>query len=70
MFAALRNVLLTSTAHLLDKNWCLASDEKKIKWLLNGVSYADFHTNVNLFKYVQSFISQSIRFLICNCLLF
>ena len=53
MFAALRNVLLTCAAHLLGIKWCLASDKKKIKWFLYGVSDADFHTNVNLFEYVQ-----------------
>ena len=31
-------------------------------------SDADFQTNVNLFEYVQSFISQSIRF--CDLQLF
>ena len=36
--------------------------KKKNDWLLNGISPADFQTNVSLFQLVQSFISLSNRF--------
>ena len=36
--------------------------KKKNDWLLNGISTADFQTNVSLFQLVQSFISLSNRF--------
>ena len=51
-FAALRENLFT---------YC-ASDKKKIDWLLNGISTADFQINVRLFQLAQSFISLSNRF--------
>ena len=47
---------------LLRDKWRLASDKKKIKLLLNGDPHVDFQTNVNLFRCVQSFISQTNRF--------
>ena len=62
VFAALRTVLLTSASHLLRDKWRLASDKKKIKLLLSGDPDVDFQTNVNLFRCVQSFISQTNRF--------
>ena len=41
-FAALRNILLASAAHLLGDTWLSASDEKRIDWLLNGVPDIEF----------------------------
>ena len=35
---------------------------EKNDWFLNGISNADFQTNVKLCQYVQSFISLSDRF--------
>ena len=35
---------------------------KKIDWLLNGISTADFQINIRLFQLVQSFILLSHRF--------
>ena len=47
-FAALmREKLFTSLAQLL---------KKKIDWLLNGISTADFQINIRLFQLAQSFI--------------
>ena len=61
-FAALREILFTSAAHLLGDGWLNASDKRKIDWFLNGVPGIDFQLNENLFLSVQSFISQSNRF--------
>ena len=61
-FAALRETLFTSAAQLLGNRWHCASDKKKIDWLLNGISTADFQINVRLFQLVHSFISLSNRF--------
>ena len=62
-FAALREKLFTSAAQLLGNRWHYASDKKKIDWLVNGISTADFQINVRLFQLVQSFsISLSNRF--------
>ena len=41
-FAALCEKLFTSAAQLLGNRWHGASDKKKIDWLLNGISTADF----------------------------
>ena len=60
-FAALREKLFTSAAHLLENRWHCASDKKKIDWLLNGTSTSDFLINVRLFQLVQSFILLSNR---------
>ena len=61
-FAAQRETLFTSAAQLLGNRWHCASDKKKIDWLLNGISTADFQINVRLFQLVHSFISLSNRF--------
>ena len=61
-FATLRENLSTSAAQLLGKRWHCASDNTKIDWLLNGISTADFQSNVRLFQPFQSFISLSNRF--------
>jgi len=58
-FAALCEKLFTSAAQLLGNRWHGASEKKKINWLLNGISTADFQINVRLFQLVQSFISLS-----------
>ena len=58
-FAALLEKFFTSTAQLLENRWHSASDKKKIVWLLNGISTADFQINIRLFQLVQSFISLS-----------
>ena len=58
-FAALCEKLFTSAAQLLGNRWHGASDKKKIDWLLNGISTADFQISVRLFQLVQSFISLS-----------
>ena len=56
-FAALmREKLFTSVAQLLGYRWHCASDKKKIDWLLNGISTADFQINIRLFQLAQSFI--------------
>ena len=47
-FAALREKLFTSAAHLLENRWHCASDKKKIDWLLNGISNSDFLINITL----------------------
>ena len=44
IYAALRTVLLTSASPLLGDRWSLASDKKKIKWLLNGNPNVDLQT--------------------------
>ena len=54
-FAALHEKLFTPTAQLLGSGWHCASDKKKIDWLLNGISVADFQINLRLFQLVQSF---------------
>ena len=61
-FAALCKTLFTSTAQLLGNRWHCSSDKKKINWLLNGISSADFQINVWLFQLVQLFISLSNHF--------
>lgn len=48
-FATLRETLFSSAAHLLGDKWLLASDKKRIDFLLNGVPGLDFQINVNLF---------------------
>ena len=59
-FAALCEKLFTSAAQLLGNRWHGASDKKKIDWLLNGISTADFQIKViGCFQLVQSFISLS-----------
>ena len=45
-FAALCEKLFTSAAQLLGNRWHCASDKKKIDWLLNGISTADFQINL------------------------
>ena len=45
-FAALCEKLFTSAAKLLGNRWHCASDKKKIDWLLNGISTADFQINL------------------------
>ena len=45
-FAALRNILLASAAHILGNKWLAASDKKKKNWLLSGVPDIEFQTNV------------------------
>ena len=46
-FAALmREKLFTSLAQLHGYRWHCASDKKKIDWLLNGISTADFQINL------------------------
>ena len=49
-FAALCEKLFTSAAQLLGNRWHGASDKKKIDWLLNGISTADFQIKVRLFS--------------------
>ena len=41
-FAALREILFASAAHLLGDRWLSASYKGKIDWLLNGVLGIDF----------------------------
>ena len=50
------SILLSTVAQLLGYRWHCASDKKKIDWLLNGISTADFQINVRLFQLAQSFI--------------
>ena len=45
-FAALFEKLFTSAAQLLGNRWHCASEKKKIDWLLNGISTADFQINL------------------------
>ena len=54
-FASLRGTLFSSAAHLLGTKWLLASDKKRIDFLLNGVPGLDFQINVNLLSSLQSF---------------
>ena len=61
-FAALREKLSASAAHLLGNRWHCASDRKKVDWFLTCISHDDFDTNVTFFQYVQSFISLFNRF--------
>ena len=49
-FAALCEKLFTSAVQLLGNRWHGASDKKKIDWLLNGISTADFQIKVRLFS--------------------
>ena len=49
-FAALCEKLFTSAAQLFGNRWHGASDKKKIDWLLNGISTADFQIKVRLFS--------------------
>ena len=49
-FAALCEKLFTSALQLLGNRWHGASDKKKIDWLLNGISTADFQIKVRLFS--------------------
>ena len=41
---------------VLGNRWHCASDNKKIDWLLNGTSTADFQIIIRLFQLVQSFV--------------
>ena len=67
-FAALREKLFASAARLLENKWhCAFRDNKKVDWFLNGISHADFETNVRFFQYfsivyflVQPFLLTSI----------
>ena len=47
---------------VLENRWHCASDNKKIDWLLNGTSTADFQIIIRLFQLVQSFVSLLNRF--------
>ena len=62
-FALLHEILFASAAHLLADKWLSASYHRNIDWILNGVAAIHFKHNVHLFHSVQSFISQSNRFL-------
>ena len=48
-FAALRETLFSSAAHLLRDKGLFASDKRKFDFLLNGVSGIDFQINVTCF---------------------
>ena len=41
---------------VLGNRWHCPSDNKKIDWLLNGTSTADFQIIIRLFQLVQSFV--------------
>ena len=47
---------------VLGNRWHCPSDNKKIDWLLNGASTADFQIIIRLFQLVQSFVSLLNRF--------
>ena len=42
--------LFTSSAHILEGKWLLASDEKKIEYFLFGSPDLQFQSNVRLFE--------------------
>ena len=59
-FAALRDTLFTFAAQKLGVRWLYSTKAQKIQWLLYGSPHIDFHTNVYLFKAVQSVHSCSL----------
>ena len=61
-YAVIRDILLTSAAHLIGARWSNASVGTHLKWLLHGLPYISFESNVILFSMVQNFIIESGRF--------
>ena len=62
MYAAQRNVLLTSAASILGETWSLSSDASKLNFLLRGVKSVNYDINCALIREVQSFIISTNRF--------
>jgi len=62
-FSALCETLFSSAAHLLGDKWLLASDKKRIGFLLNGVPGLDFQIIVNLFSWFSLLSLNQIVFL-------
>ena len=70
-FAALCEKLFTSALQLLGNRWHGASDKKKIDWLLNGISTADFQIKVRLFSACPVlYFAIKLLLLVAVCFLF
>ena len=70
-FAALCEKLFTSAVQLLGNRWHGASDKKKIDWLLNGISTADFQIKVRLFSACPVlYFAIKLLLLVAVCFLF
>ena len=66
-FAALCEKLFTSAVQLLGNRWHGASDKKKIDWLLNGISTADFQIN---FGCPVVFFAMKSLLLVVGCVIY
>ena len=55
-YAVIRDILLTSAAHLISARWSNSSVGTRLKWLLLGLPDISFESNVILFFMVQNFI--------------
>ena len=61
-YAALRQNLLSAAAHLLKDRWSNLLDFQKCNVLLLGSNDMTFDENKYLFKRVQTYIKESMRF--------